>query len=77
MDPLVEQLIYYVVTAVVGILVGKVVTDMRYAKGKKILNELRQFFDHVDDMVYDDKFTEEEFRGGWEHLKGLFDAIVK
>jgi hypothetical protein len=77
LDPVLEQLIYYVVTAVVGIVVGKFVTDLRYQKGKKILAQLRQLVDHVDDMVYDDKFTEEEFRGGWEHIKGLVDAIVK
>ncbi len=76
MDPVILDVIYAILGIIGGSIVGKIATDIRYKKGKKILGEIRKTIDHVDDAVYDDKITEEEFRGGWEHLKGLFDAIM-
>lgn len=66
----------YAIAGIFGaIVLGYVVNDMRYQKAKKILKAIREMVDHVDEAVYDDKITEEEFRGAWEHLKGLIEAI--
>ncbi|MFA5692744.1 MAG: hypothetical protein WC907_03925 [Acholeplasmataceae bacterium] len=66
--------------AILGILsavgFGYIVNDVRYAKGKKILKKIREMIDYVDDAVYDDHVTEEEFRVGWEKLKALYAALM-
>lgn len=38
---------------------------------KKKLNALREFIDHLDDAVTDDKVTEEEFQKLWSSFKHL------
>jgi hypothetical protein len=55
---------------------GYIVNDLRYVKGKKILKKFREMIDHVDDAVYDDNVTEDEFRVGWERLKAIYDALM-
>jgi CRISPR/Cas system CSM-associated protein Csm2 small subunit len=75
-DPVLIEVIYSILGIFGAVALGYFVNDIRYKKGKKILAELRKLVDHVDDSVYDDKISEEEFRQGWERLKGLFDAIV-
>ncbi|MCK9593441.1 MAG: hypothetical protein M0Q91_15655 [Methanoregula sp.] len=74
MDPI--ELVTPIAVMVIGIVGGYVVNDLRYKKGKKILAEMRKTIDAVDDAVYDDKITEEEFRGTWERLKGVYAAIT-
>lgn len=55
---------------------GYIANELRYKKGKKILNEIRKFVVIVDDAVYDDKISEEEFRAFWEQLKGMYAAVI-
>jgi hypothetical protein len=76
MDPVTETIIISGITLISGLVIGKIATDVRYKKGKKILTEMRKFFDAADDAVYDDKITEEEFREAWAGLKGVYEAIM-
>jgi hypothetical protein len=75
-DPVLVDVIYSILGIVGAVALGYIVNDMRYKKGKAILAEMRKLFDHVDDAVYDDKITEEEFRQGWEKLKGVYAALI-
>lgn len=36
------------------------------------LSQIRKVIDRLDDALYDDKVTEEEYRGIWEAVKALF-----
>lgn len=40
----------------------------RWQRAKNKLSEIRQLVDSVDDAVYDDKVTEEEFRTIYQRL---------
>lgn len=72
---LIDQVLIIVVP-VASLAIGYFVNDLRYKKGKKILGEIRKVMDCVDNAVYDDKVTEEEFRATWENLKGVYAAIM-
>ncbi|MCK9591852.1 MAG: hypothetical protein M0Q91_07580 [Methanoregula sp.] len=76
MDPVTEAALIGMVSIGSGIILGYVANDLRYKKGKKILAEMRKTIDTVDDAIYDDKITEEEFRGTWERLRGVYAAIM-
>jgi hypothetical protein len=76
MDPTQITLLEIGASAIVSAGIGSIVTDFRYAKGKKIVKKIRIFIDGLDDMIYDDKVTEDEFRKQWEYGKGLVDAVM-
>jgi oligoendopeptidase F len=45
---------------------------LAWNKFKSKLHDVRQFIDTLDDALYDDKVTEQEYRAIWE----LFQKIV-
>ena len=76
MDTTQINTIFVILGVLGGVVGGYVFNDTRYVKGKKILASMRLLLDEVDNAVYDDKVTEEEFRGCWEKLKGVYGAIM-
>jgi hypothetical protein len=68
--------------AVIGTLIGVAGLGARlgiiYTKAKgvlKIAGLIASFIDSVDDAIYDDNISEEEFRKIWENGKLLIEAL--
>jgi uncharacterized membrane protein YciS (DUF1049 family) len=57
-------------------MLGWVVGNQQYQKVKKALDAFTQMMKEVNDALYDDKVTEEEFRKIWEKAKGFYAALT-
>ncbi|MEM2697957.1 MAG: hypothetical protein QXF17_01410 [Ignisphaera sp.] len=61
-----------VLTAIISLLIaigGTAASMYFYFKSK--LHAFRKFVDELDDALYDDKISEDEFRSLWERFKAL------
>jgi hypothetical protein len=64
------ETISIVITAVVSVLAT---FFTQYALFKRKLHTIREFIDELDNDLYDDKVTEEEYRALWEKFKAIFN----
>lgn len=61
--------IAYILTVILAITVTVAGTGWRIAKGK--ISDIRGFIDSVDDALYDDEVSEDEFRMVFNLLKTI------
>ncbi|MEM2101324.1 MAG: hypothetical protein QXS98_05265 [Candidatus Nitrosocaldus sp.] len=55
-------------------IIGGVVGIYSYYTFKRRLHTVRQFIDTLDDALYDDRISEEEFRSLWSRFKAMFSG---
>jgi hypothetical protein len=60
-----EELLLFVAPTVASFIFGIAAGYAKWGKFKNIFSAVRKFVDHIDDSIYDDKVTEDEFRKGW------------
>ena len=56
-----------ILTIILPVITGSII----YLYFKRKLSQIRVFIDALDDALYDDNITEEEFRRIWKSLKEL------
>jgi hypothetical protein len=56
-------------------IIGGVVGIYSYYAFKRRLHVVRQFIDTLDDALYDDRISEDEFRSLWSRFKAMFSSI--
>jgi len=67
--------IVQILVLVLGMLIGWIANTWQYAKAKRILAAFGEMFNALNDALYDDKISEEEFDRMFEKAKGIWEAI--
>ncbi|MFN4337389.1 MAG: hypothetical protein ACK4FV_07460 [Candidatus Nitrosocaldus sp.] len=70
-DTLLIETLLSSLTYILPTLAGGVIGIYSYYAFKKRLHAVRQFLDALDDALYDDKISEEEFRTLWSKFKQM------
>jgi hypothetical protein len=65
------ETISIIITAIISILAT---FFTQYVLFKRKLRAVREFIDKLDDALYDDRITEEEYRTLWEKFKAIFST---
>lgn len=64
-----------IITYVIGIVIAAGgVALAKYVYFKRKLHVIRELIDELDNALYDDKITEEEYRQLWQRFKALIEA---
>lgn len=61
------------ITTVISFVVGMLARQPAYQKVKAKFSQSKEFLTHIDDALYDNKVTEEEFRKIFDSGKKLVD----
>ena len=62
-----------VITAIIAVVGGITASAVAWAKFKTKFSEIRKFIDTLDDALYDNKVTENEYRELWESFKAVIE----
>jgi len=68
---------YDIILIILGVVVPIISALTAYKKFKSKLNQIRHLIDSVDDAIYDDEISEDEFRFVWSKFLNVIQHSDK